>query len=134
MKPVFLSRYRETGLLLLRIGMGIMYIIHGLPKLSGGVPAWTLVGTAAKYVGLDFLPTFWGFMAAFSEVFGGIFLILGFLFRPACLMLLATMAVAAVMHIGKGDGFNVASHAIENGIVFLSLIFIGPGKFSIDKD
>ena len=134
MKPLFLSRYKDAGLLLLRIGLGIMFILHGLPKLSGGPEAWTRVGAAAKYVGLDFLPAFWGFMAAFSEVFGGIFLIIGFLFRPACLMLLATMAVAAVMHIGKGDGFNVASHAIEAGIVFLSLIFIGPGKYSIDKN
>jgi putative oxidoreductase len=27
-----------------------------------------------------------------------------------------------------------ASHAIEVGIVFLSLIFIGPGKYSVDRD
>ncbi|RZK26274.1 MAG: DoxX family protein, partial [Flavobacterium sp.] len=26
-----------------------------------------------------------------------------------------------------------ASHAIELGIVFFSLIFIGPGKYSVDK-
>lgn len=134
MKKLFLSRYRYAGLLILRIGFGVMFIIHGLPKLSGGVTAWTRVGGAMQYVGIDFLPAFWGFMAACSEVFGGVLLMLGFLFRPACLMLLATMAVAATMHFGKGDGFNVASHAIEDGIVFLSLLFIGPGKYSIDKD
>jgi putative oxidoreductase len=36
------------------------------------------------------------------------------------------------MHIKNGDGFNAASHAIEAGIVFLSLILIGPGHFSLD--
>jgi putative oxidoreductase len=37
------------------------------------------------------------------------------------------------MHLSKGDGLSVASHAIENGIVFFSLIFIGPGRLSLDE-
>lgn len=128
-----LSKYNDIGLLILRIGIGIMFLYHGAPKLFGGLEKWEKLGMAMKYVGVEFMPVFWGFMAAFSEFFGGICIILGLFFRPACILLTLTMAVAASMHLGKGNGLQIASHAIEDGIVFLSLILIGPGKYSIDK-
>jgi putative oxidoreductase len=128
-----LGKYRDVGLLILRIGIGGMYLYHGFPKISGGPEKWEKLGMAMKYVGIEFAPVFWGFMAAFSEFFGGICIMLGLFFRPAGILLTITMVIAASMHLGRGDGLKVASHAIENGIVFLSLIFIGPGKYSIDK-
>lgn len=128
-----LGKYRNTGLLILRIGLGVMFIIHGFPKLAGGPSGWTGLGGSMQVVGIDFLPVFWGFMAAVAETFGGFLLIVGLFFRPACMLLVFTMAIAALVHFGKGDGLKGASHAIELGIVFFSLIFIGPGKYSVDK-
>ena len=128
-----LGKYRNTGLLLLRIGLGIMSIIHGFPKLAGGPDGWTGLGGSMKVIGINFLPIFWGFMAAVSETFGGFFLIVGLFFRPALILLIFTMIIAALVHFGKGDGLQGASHAIELGIVFFGLIFIGPGKYSVDK-
>lgn len=130
----FLSRYRDSGLLIIRLGLGVMFLFHGLPKLSGGPALWEKLGMATRYLGIDVFPLFFGFMASFAEVFGGIFLILGFMFRPALLLLISTMTVATAMHLGKGDGLKIASHAIEIGIVFLGLLFVGPGRFSIDRD
>jgi putative oxidoreductase len=109
----FLNKHKDVGLLILRLGFGAMFIYHG------------------NY-GITFLPSFWGFMAAFSEFVGGICIILGFFFRPACFLLAFTMATAAFMHLAAGDGLLRASHAIEVGIVFFSLIFMGPGKYSVD--
>lgn len=129
----FLSKYRDVGLLVLRIGIGTMFLYHGAPKIFGGPEKWGKVGMAMASVGLHFFPVFWGFMAAFSEFFGGICIILGLFFRPACILLAITMTIAASMHLNRGDGLAVASHAIEDGIVFLSLILIGPGKYSFDK-
>ncbi|WP_316849962.1 DoxX family protein [Pedobacter agri] len=128
-----LGKYRNTGLLMLRIGLGVMFIIHGFPKLAGGPDSWTGLGGSMKVVGIDFLPVFWGFMAAVAETFGGFLLIVGLFYRPACMLLVFTMVIAALVHLGKGDGLKGASHAIELGIVFFSLIFIGPGKYSVDK-
>jgi len=133
MKLKFLAKYREEGLLLLRLGLGAMFLVHGWPKLIGGPEKWTQLGQAVSYLGIDFFPVGWGFMAALSEFGGGICLILGLYFRPACLLLAATMTVAASMHLGKGEGLLRASHAIELGIVFLSLLLVGPGRFSVDK-
>ncbi len=129
----FLNKYRDVGLLILRVGFGIMFMFHGAPKMFGGPEKWSRLGTAMGNFGIDFLPAFWGFMASFSEFFGGILLISGLFFRPACILLTITMIVAAGFHIGRGDGFPGASRAIENGIVFLSLTLIGPGKVSLDK-
>ena len=128
-----LGNYRNTGLLILRVGLGVMMIIHGFPKLAGGPAGWEGLGGSMKVVGINFLPMFWGLMAAVAEGVGGLFLILGIFFRPVNILLTVTMVIAALVHFGKGDGISGASHAIELGIVFFSLIFIGPGKYSIDK-
>lgn len=128
-----LGKYRNTGLLILRIGIGVLFIIHGFPKLAGGIKGWAGLGGSMKVIGIDFLPVFWGFMAAVTETFGGFLLIVGLFYRPACILLVFTMVIAALVHFGKGDGLQGASHAIELGIVFFSLIFIGPGKYSVDK-
>ncbi|WP_443945148.1 DoxX family protein [Pedobacter sp. AW1-32] len=128
-----LGKYRNTGLLLLRLGVGSMFIIHGFPKLAGGPNGWVGLGGSMKVIGVDFLPVFWGFMAAATETFGGFLLIVGLSYRPVCILLVFTMIIATMVHLNKGDGIGGASHAIELGIVFFSLIFIGPGKYSVDK-
>lgn len=104
---------------------------HGWPKLAGGSATWTKVGAAMQHVGLDLAPTFFGFMAAVSEFFGGLLLALGVLFRPASALLLATMSVALTMHVRTGDPFTKWSHAAELGVVFLALLLTGPGKLVV---
>lgn len=128
-----LGKYQHIGLLLMRAGLGFMMILHGYPKLMGGPDRWEKVGGAMANFGLDFMPTFWGFMAAGAEGIGGLLVILGAVFRPACALLMVTMTVAAVSHISKGDGIMGASHAIETGLAFLGMFILGPGKYSIDK-
>lgn len=127
-----LDKYRDIGLLILRVGIGIMFMGHGLPKLVAGPEKWGIIGGAMEVFGIGFAPMAWGFMAAFSEFAGGMLLALGLFTRPACFFLLATMIVAASMHISNGDPFLKYSHAMEAGILFLSLVFIGPGKYSLD--
>jgi len=122
---------RDLGLLVVRLGLGGMYLYHGIPKLMGGTQLWANLGKAMSFVGIDFAPVSFGLAAALSESLGAVCLILGFFFRPALVFLMITMGVAASMHLGKGDGFAVASHAIENGIVFFGLLFIGPGRYKI---
>lgn len=128
-----LGKYRDAALLFLRVALGLFFIYaHGWSKLAGGLPKWKELGKAMKYVGLDYMPAAWGFMAAFSETIGAALIVLGLCFRPACALLLLTMAVAAAMLSRDGDLIK-ASHPIEMAIVFFSLLFIGPGKYSFDK-
>ncbi len=122
----------NAGLLVLRIGIGIIFIIHGLPKLMGGVEGWTQLGSTMSMVGISFAPAFWGFMAAAAEAIGGVFIILGLLHRPVALMMLFTMFIAVFMHVATGDPFAVYSNALKGLVVFMALAITGPGKYSLD--
>jgi putative oxidoreductase len=125
------DKLRDHGLLLLRVGIGASFMAHGWPKLAGGAAKWEKLGGAMKHLGIDFAPTFWGFMAAVSEFFGGLMLAAGVAWLPALAMLAGTMAVASAMHLKKGDSFTEASHALEALVLFVSLALIGPGRFTI---
>ena len=128
-----LGKYRNTGIVIIRLGLGIMFIIHGYPKLLGGPEQWEMIGGSMKYLGITVFPVAWGLLAGLAETFGGFLILIGLAFRPACILLALTMTVAATMHLSNGDGLVTASHAIEVGIVFFGLAFIGPGRYSVDK-
>jgi putative oxidoreductase len=83
-------------------------------------------------LGIDFMPVFWGFMAAFAETFGAVFLILGLFYRPATFMLAFTMFVAMMTHLAKLDPWNRVGYPMELMFVFIGLFLIGPGRFSLD--
>lgn len=126
-------RYQQEGLLLLRIGIGLMFILHGWPKITGGPERWEQIGGSTENLGITFAPAFFGFMAAFAEAVGGLCLLLGLFFRPMTLLLFLTMEVATIHHITSGDGFGGYSHSLEAAILFISLFFIGPGRYSLDQ-
>ncbi|MEM1128296.1 MAG: DoxX family protein [Bacteroidota bacterium] len=123
----FLDRYRDFGLLILRIGIGIAFLFHGFPKLVGGADVWARLGENA---GLAFAAVPAGFIASFAEFFGGICLILGFMMRPMLVLLLGTMIGASYYHITAGSSHW---HSTELAILFFSLMFIGPGTYSLDE-
>ncbi|WP_045689299.1 DoxX family protein [Hymenobacter sp. AT01-02] len=132
---LFENRYRthDLGLLLLRVGIGFMFTLHGYPKLIGGMETWTQVGGAMKVIGVSVAPAFWGFLAAAAEAVGGQLLAIGLFFRLTCALLLATMLLATLQHLSTGDGFAAYSHALESAFLFLGLLFTGPGKYSVDQ-
>lgn len=133
MMLTWLSQYRDIGLLFLRVGIGVMMIFHGWPKLAGGLPGWEKLGGAIGVLGIHFLPWLWGFLSAMTETVGGLLLVLGAAFRPAALLLTFNFIVATTMvYKTKGD-FLDWSRPAEMLILFFSLIFIGAGKYSVDR-
>jgi putative oxidoreductase len=85
-------------------------------------------------LGINFMPNIWGLLSALSEFIGGILLILGFLFRPAATFILLSMLVALVttFRLHPHD-FAAYSRPIEMFCILIVFLFVGPGKFSIDK-
>ncbi len=129
----FLSRHSDIGILLLRLGIGIGFVfVHGEGKMFGGPEFWAKVGSAMSNYGITFFPAFWGFMAGFSEFFGGILLIMGLFVRPAAGLMAFTMLTAFLTHLSRLDPWNRVIYPAEMLAIFLCLLFVGAGKYSLD--
>ncbi len=128
-----LGNYKNFGLLVARAGLGAMMFIHGLPKLTGGPEKWESLGHNMAYLHITFIPVFWGFMSAITECIGGLFCVLGLWFRLICLLMIINFTVAVLALFAEGKGIKGSSEAIEMGIMFLGLLFLGAGAYSIDK-
>ena len=121
----------NVGLLLLRVFSGYLILVnHGFGKITAGPSRWEKLGGAMESFGIDFFPTFWGFMASFSESFCGLFLVLGIFTIPASFLLSVTMFVAAYGHVIDGEN---AEKAFVFGAIFLAVMIMGPGKYSLDR-
>ncbi len=123
---------KDIGLLVIRLGLGMIFIRHGYPKLLKGTEEWHWLGSQMANLGITFAPVMWGFAAACTEFFGGILLTLGLGTRLASCFLAFVMLVATVMHIKKGDPWGYISHPLSLLVVFVGLIIAGSGRYSLD--
>ena len=117
----------SLGLLILRIASGgMMLVAHGWGKLlafsekSGGFPDPLGIGSETSTA-----------MAIFAEVVCALAIILGLFTRVAAMPLVVTMLVAALIVHGD-DPFQKKEFALVYALPFLTLIFTGAGKYSID--
>lgn len=124
---------RNIGFLFLRIGMGLSLIInHGWDKIHGGVDRWAGIGeTGMNHLGIEFMHTFFGFMAAFSESICAILVVIGLMTRPASFLIAVTMAVGVNFHISSGKGSPELALVYLFGM--LALTIGGAGSYSLDS-
>lgn len=130
--PFPLSVSIDFGLLIIRLATGILLCTvfeKFLPRDQRWGPQDWFIADVAK-MGFPF-PIFFAWCAVLSEFFGGIFLALGLLSRPAAFFNAITTFVAAfVFH--KGD---VSGSALMGTVFFavtLGLTLTGPGRLSLD--
>ncbi|MDQ2825130.1 MAG: DoxX family protein [Verrucomicrobiota bacterium] len=130
----FLSKYRETGLFLFRASIGLIFIILIAPVLWNGPGSWAHFGSAMRHLDFHSHYQFWGFVGAIAACTGGILMILGLFFRIGVLLVLAvTLVHLAVLWDSRSD-FYARLPALEMSILLVSLLVIGPGKYSVDKN
>lgn len=122
---------KDVGMLIFRIGIGIMFIFHGWPKITGGPEVWMKVGTSMSHLGINFGAQWWGLAAALAETIGGLLLITGILFRPAVVALFFTMTVATWMKYQTTGIFKEFAWPLEMAIALAAVFFIGSGKHKI---
>lgn len=129
----YTKKHHDFGILILRIGIGLAFVlVFGYPKITGGLDFWMKLGQAMGNLGITFAPQFWGFMSALTEFGGGILLVLGLFTRPAAFFMAFNMTVAITNHLTHKDPWNVVIHPIELFTVFIAVLIIGGGRFSID--
>ena len=130
----FLSKYRETGLLLFRASIGLIIIILIAPVLWNGQGSWERFGSAMRHVDFHSHYTFWGFIGALLGCVGGVLMVLGLFFRIGVLFTLAVVLVHLIAVWDTHGDFHARLPALEMAILLLCLLFIGPGKYSVDKN
>ena len=135
---------RGLTLLALRAGVGILFILHGYPKLNH-LQIWS---NALK------MPIYLCFISASSMFVGGFCLIVGLLTPLACAIILASMVFALILEIiqglpfvapdpylipqGEYEGANGKGEppSQEKAFIFILMLTVllvfGPGGFSID--
>lgn len=118
---------RDIGLLIFRLGVGGLMASHGWPKLMSFTER---MDTFPDPIGLG-SPTSLA-LATFAEFFCSIAVILGLWTRWAALPILTTMGVAAfIFH--ANDPWSAKELPVLFFISFLSLFFLGGGRFSLDR-
>ncbi len=132
----FLHRFTDPGLLLLRLGVGLVFVVHGWSKLSNG-PA----GFAEMLSGLGVAaPDVIAWLMTVAELGGGAAIMLGLLTRLATLPLIAIM-VGAIALVKVDLGIIAPAGAVMPGAEvdiallagLLGLLLLGPGRLSLDR-
>jgi putative oxidoreductase len=132
MKKLFNTNYTETAfnfsMLLIRFGFGfLLFMNHGLSKLQNFEQR---KDTFADPVGVGHLPSL--LFTIFAEVFCALLLAAGLLTRAAAFVLVLFFAVLIFVH-HQHDSVKEKEDAILFLLVFLGILFCGPGKWSLDK-
>lgn len=130
--PTFISGWGAATLLVVRVVMGVAFILHGWPKIQN--PTGWMNAMAGQS-----MPPFIQVVAALTEFGGGIAILLG-LFTPlaavgiACQMLVALLLV----HVPMGHPFvaTAGGPSYELPLLYLALAILlmglGPGRWSLD--
>jgi putative oxidoreductase len=129
----FLGKYSETGLLLLRASIGIIFILVCAPVLFAGQHRWAQFGGAMRVFNFHSHLDWWGFVGALAACVGGILIVLGLAFRLGLLLAFIVTLVNVVMVVHSVPGLYPKLIPIEIVVILICLAFIGPGKYSVDK-
>ena len=126
----------SSGMLILRLIVGLVMAAHGAQKLFGWFGGYGLTGTGEFMVQLGFRQgRLFATAAALSEAAGGLLVALGFLGPVGPALIISVMLVAAVTVHWK-NGLFATSNGIELPLLFgaaaTAIALIGPGRYSLD--
>jgi Predicted membrane protein len=103
-----LSAYTDLGLLVLRIFLGFIMIVHGVPKLAG--PARQQMRSGMSQLGI---PGALFDLVGLLEFVGGVALILGVLTRVAALLFALEMVGTIALYVGKLGRFTPPPEVLQ---------------------
>jgi putative oxidoreductase len=125
------ERIRPLAALVARLVLGVIMVVHGAQKIfpRGALYQFT------QFVAHLGLPYWLGYVAAFTELFGGAFLILGLLVHLAALGVAVDMAVAIIkVHLHHGltgsGGYEFPLAVFALAVVIMGT---GPGYVAADQ-
>jgi putative oxidoreductase len=131
MKKLLSTKYSagafSTAMLVLRLGVGILMLMHGYTKL---MKFSTMKNDFMNFMGIG--STMSLALVVFAEFFCSVFLILGLFTRLATIPSIIATCVMVFM-ANKGDVFGKGELATLYLISYIVILFVGPGRASIDS-
>ena len=127
----FMEKLRPLTLLLLRIGVGVVFMDNGYPKFWG-----RRLEHIDEFVHVAHLPAYFVYIAGALELGGGALLVLGLFTRVLGLLLAGEMAVALwrdekiFQHPLALDSYGLA---LVLGVGAFALATFGAGSISLDR-
>jgi putative oxidoreductase len=122
------------GLAILRVVVGLIYVMHGYPKLFGGLDATTEMLSS---LGFPVAEAFAIFLVLLETV-GGALLIAGLFATPIAILFIIEMTIGIVL-VHAANGFYVigpGQGGIELNLLLiaslLALVLAGPGAWTLD--
>lgn len=126
----------DSGILALRLVLGLLMAAHGSQKLFGWFGGHGLAGTSGFFESLGFRPgRFFAAAAALSEVGSGLLVALG-LFGPVGPALMVSVMLVGAVSVHAANGLFAMSNGIELPLLYAAgaaaLALTGPGSWSLD--
>jgi putative oxidoreductase len=135
--------FASKSLLIVRVVLGVIFFAHGAQKVFGWFGGPGLRGVIGYFKQALGVPAPLTVLAAFTELLGGLAMIVGLLARPAAVGLILVMLVAvAKVHSRNGFFLNWAlepgkGHGYEMNLALigmaLAVLVGGAGVLSIDR-
>ena len=124
-----LERLKPLALLLLRLGIGVVFLGTGYDKLFRSSAKWLVWFPQQGY------PSYFAYIAGTIEFFGALLLLLGLLTRGVALLLAIQMGIAEVTVTAWHASIYAATSYAVPLLLCLScfaLATLGPGMLSLD--
>lgn len=124
-----LEALKPLGLLALRLGIGLIFLLTGYDKLFASPAKWLVWFSQHNF------PSYFAYIAGSLEFFGGILLILGLLTRLTGLLLTIQMAIAlAKVSLSHARLYRVEAYGLPLllCVACFALATVGPGILSVD--
>lgn len=131
MKKILSTRYTDTSFniatLLVRISFGtLIFLNHGIPHLMN------FSERSRNFYDPFHIGSRWSLLLVlFAELVCSLLLVIGLFTRLALLPLITNVAVVVFM-LNKGKAFSESELALLYFAVFAGLLFVGPGRYSVD--
>jgi len=126
----------DIGLLVLRLGVGVPFALHGTQKLFGWFGGGGFARTSAWFASLGFgTGRAATLLAGSGEIVGGLGLATGLLTPFAAALVVGTMTTAAFVNNAESGFWSVAKGWELNGyliVVATTLAIAGPGALALD--
>src|SRR5256885_10558581 len=122
-------RLLDLCLLLLRCTVGIILFVAGAGKVFGWFGGYGLAATLNAFASNLGFSSFWTYMSSYTELIGGLLLILGLLTRPVAFLVTINMLVATIV-LGLKGFFMPGGGAYPFSLMISSLIILLAGPMS----